>query len=343
MTRSRNLSRKLLILAFYLLTAGVVLFVFVVNPGINDLFRAKFLDMVYWRAWKPFVYRMLLPTTVRVIAGITPESVKEACGTALGDMRMVEILGWETEGLYEYIVALALMLGCYVGFAYALRSLIRHFYDYPAFVSDLAPLGGLLVLVTFFRYSSFIYDPPTLFLFTLAVLLIATRRRLLFYFIFVLATLNKETSVLLIGVFFIREFREMRTSRLAGHLLLQAYIWGSFKARITTLFFNNPGSFVEYHLTGHNLRLLSMPYSLLYFVGVILIFALLIRPGWSKKPAFLRHGLIITIVPLMLLALFLGLIDELRGYYEAYPFLFLLSLPTIVDVFDIPRDTPQKE
>jgi len=54
---------------YYLLTAliaGCVLIIFVIFPGINDDKPSMFGDMIYGKASKPYVYRVLLPATVRV-------------------------------------------------------------------------------------------------------------------------------------------------------------------------------------------------------------------------------------------------------------------------------------
>jgi len=123
----------------------------------------------------------------------------------------------------------------------------------------------------------------------LAIVLIAKRKPISFYIVFVLATLNKETSILLVGLFFIRELGVVRNFSLAGHVLLQVSLWVALRALIMVMFKNNPGSFFDIHLV-HNLGLISKPTGLLYFVGVILIFAVLIRYGWVQKPIFLRHA-----------------------------------------------------
>jgi hypothetical protein len=322
------------IVLLYLLTTALVLFVFILHPGINRYSRAKFSDMVYGQAHKPFVYRALLPSAVRVVAEVTPEGLKEEIGLVVQNKgrHLIPALGWETEYLYEYFVALILMFCCLAGFAFTLRRLAALFYDFPSFVADLAPIGGLLVLPVFFRYCNYIYDPCTLLLFTAGIASIARRRAILFYVVFVLATLNKETSILLAGLFLMRDLKVVRNSSLAGHVLLQVSLWLAVRALIMVVFRGNPGSFLEVHLV-HNLGLIFDPKKLLYFGGVISVFTVLIGSGWAGKPVFLRRGLLVTMIPLVFLALFLGYVDELRGYYETFPFLLLLSLPTMVEIF----------
>jgi hypothetical protein len=101
----------------------------------------------------------------------------------------------------------------------------------------------------------------------------------------------------------------------------------------------NPGGLVEYHLVDHNLRLPWIhPVSTVYFAGVLICAVWLVRSGWRAKPLLLRRGLLITFIPLFAGSLLFGFVDELRGYYEAYPFVFLLSVPTVCAVFGI-RET----
>jgi hypothetical protein len=332
--------RKLSIILLYLLSTAIVLFVFVVRPGIDGYYRATFPDMVYGSAHRPFVYRTLFPSTVRAIAEITPESLKEKISSAIenGWKHNLEKLEWDTDYIYEYLVALALMFFCFFGFSFVLRHLIKFFYDFPFFVADLAPLGGLIILPLFFRYYSYIYDPCTLLLAALAVGFIVARKRTAFYLIFVLATLNKETSILLTALFFLQEYKTTNKSKLFSHVLIQVSLWIVIRAALVFVFRNNEGSLFEFHLL-RNLGLIVRPLKLIYFIWVSVVFFILIRYQWKQKPSFLRTGLLITLTPLVILALFFGLVDEFRDYYEAFPFLFLLTLPTIVDIFGISPNT----
>jgi hypothetical protein len=114
--------------------------------------------------------------------------------------------------------------------------------------------------------------------------------------------------------------------------LIRAYLWIAFK--------DNPGPSVEFHLD-HNILLILDPLSktTIGLLSVVLFCGMLVGYQWKYKPEFLRKGLLVTIVPLAGLALFFGYLDELRDFYEALPFIFLLSAPTIVKIFGI--ESPQ--
>jgi hypothetical protein len=51
---------------------------------------------------------------------------------------------------------------------------------------------------------------------------------------------------------------------------------------------------------------------------------------WREKNRFLKAGLGLTLVPLVGASFVFGFADELRGYYECFPFLYLLMLPSLL-------------
>ncbi|MCK4235615.1 MAG: hypothetical protein KAX38_00755, partial [Candidatus Krumholzibacteria bacterium] len=98
---------------------------------------------------------------------------------------------------------------------------------------------------------------------------------------------------------------------------------------------NNPGSFLEYHLFDHNIGLLkSYPVSTLFVWTAI---SILVIYKWKEKPLFLKRALII-IIPIFIMCLFFGIIDELRVYYEVYPIVVLLIAYSICKILNIDID-----
>jgi hypothetical protein len=91
---------------------------------------------------------------------------------------------------------------------------------------------------------------------------------------------------------------------------------------------NNPGSIVEFHLF-HNLLL--EPYSVAQFLAFLCI-GLLIGYDWKNKPTFIKDALAIA-VPMVLLTLLFGYLDEYRDFYELYPIIILLIAHTIIKQF----------
>jgi len=310
----------------------VVLAWFLWRPGIEGYGYATVPDLVYGRAWKPYVYRVLLPGTVRLLAAALPDQTRARVSAWLAEQPALGIRalmsGWDQAHLLEYLIAVVLMYLCLCGFLWSLRELLTALYRVAERVRDVFTLVVLAGLPLFFRYHNYPYDFPTLFLFTLGLSLLLRQSWRWFFPVYVLACLNKETTILLTLVFALHFRREQRMSReqFSNLLTAQVVIFVVVKLGLAAVFRDNPGSFVALQGTRHNLDLLgalSLP-AVFGWCGV----ALLLFYRWSEKPLFLRRALWI-VVPLVGLTFFLGYLDELRDYYEAYPVVALLLLHSV--------------
>lgn len=334
-----GLLHRIMYLMILLLLSGLVLVSFLrptrQHMGINQYDRVQFLDVVEGKAHRPFVYRTLLPTTVRIVSRAVPESYHRACADLVEQRDLARkafsLFRWESRAALQYLLASVLMLLSFMGFAHFAAKLTERLCDVPATTGArlLLVMGALAGLPAFFRYVSYVYDPAQLFLFTLALYLLAAHRIWPFCLAFVACCLNKETAVLLIPLFAL-EFHDRSPSRrrywfsVAG--LIVVYV--GIKSALTWYFRGNPGSFVEFHLA-HNLQWLTSGWNftdLLVFLGL----SALVVYRWRDKSAFLRRSLLCVLPPLVSLALFLGFIDEWRGYYEAYPIIYAMLVDSLL-------------
>ncbi len=248
-----------LFLAICLLLSGIVFGIFIRQPQVNRFQAAMFLKMVQGTAPKPYVQRVLLPVTVRLIAAATPAGTRAATNEWLQGrrslQRILDIRRWDPEYAFEHAVGMALMYLSLVGFAYALRHFFTGVFRAPGVFADSACLVALLGVPPFFRYYSHVYDLPNLLLFALALALMVRRRWGLFLLVLAAATLNKETAVLLTMLFVIHFWNEQRMDRrsFTRLVLLQACIFVSFQLAISWAFRNNPGPFLYVHLFDHNI------------------------------------------------------------------------------------------
>jgi len=326
-------------LTYYIITAVVsfcVLVIFVINPGINQDQHSKFEEMIYGNAWKPFVYRTLLPTTVRVISAPVPQVIKTSFSEMIDGSesfsKLFEKLKWEKELVVEYSIAMFLMFLSLFGFALSLRYLFTLFYNTSSISANLVSILALLGLPTMFQYTSFLYDFPALFLYTLGLIFLYKRDWKKFLILYPIACLNKETTILLTLIFFIYYRPQLRTDYFYKLLFIQLTIFVIIKLLLLVIFSSNPGTFVEFHLVDHNLGLFAGYDLTLAFTLFGLI--MLIYYKWNEKPPYV----IITLwalVPLLFLTLFLGYLDELRDYYEVYPSIIILISHSIAQVLGI--------
>lgn len=325
---------------FYLcaviILSTLVFGIFLYRPGISGYDRALFGDMVYGRAYKPYVYRVLLPGAVWGITSAIPDQTKARLGESLGQTavmdNLVKILDWDRAYLIEYLIGVVLMYLSLWGFIWALRYLLDAVYHVSDKIRDVFTLLVLAGLPQLFRYHNYPYDFPTLFLFTLGLGLMVRRRWRWFIPLYVLACLNKETTILLTLVFAIhfRHREDIGRARFSDLLTAQLVIFVVIKAALALVFRDNPGRFVALDVPRHNLELFgAYPLATVFgWCGLVL----LLFYRWGEKPALLRHALWI-VVPLVVLTFFLGYLDELRDYYEAYPIVALLLLHSVSKVW----------
>ena len=306
-------------------------------------------DMIYGNSDRPFVYRSLLPTAVRLITGSIPQSVRESInryGEYLLNKpyppRINELIeesnlnSWEERFLTEYLIASILMIASLFGFYFSLKYLFVGIFAAPEWFMDGVSLVAVACLPAFFKHTNYIYDFPTLFLFTLGLGFMVRLRWRLFIIVFLIASFNKETTILLSLIFVVYLFRRWDLiQRTFFNRLLLIQVIGSLiiRAAIVWTFRDNPGTSIEFHLFDFNLGFLLRPFSITA-IGTGLSLAILVFFKWNEKPVFLKRGLII-LVPLMMSTLLFGLLDELRASYEVYPILVSLVAHSVGKILDV--------
>lgn len=315
------------------------------HVGINQYDRAMFLDMIDGNAYKPFVSRTLLPTTVRLVSAVVPEKFRQACAEQVQQhdlaQRAFDEFRWDIRAAFQYLLASVLMLLSFMGFAHCVAKLTARVCDVPdtGLTQLLLAVGALVGLPPFFRYTSFVYDPPQLFLFTLALYFLATNRIRSFFVAFVACCLNKETAVLLIPVCGLTlTSRPFPHRRVWGTIAGLSIVYVSIKCALAWVFRDNLGSHVEFHF-GRNIQWLAGGWTFTDLT-VFLSVAALVFFHWSEKPAFLRFSFPCVLIPLVVLTLFLGLIDEWRDYYEAYPIACALLMHSLLSFNRVFRRDP---
>lgn len=314
------------VLAVTLLAAGVT--VSFIRPasthnGLNQYERSRFLAMVDGTAHRPFVTRVLLPVTVRAVDAATPAAVRDAAARWARERelprRAFAELHWESAAAWRYLVALLLMVACFTGFGLVMARWLAAACGLRDDPRTRTALGALALagVVPLFSYNAFPYDPPQLLLFALALHALLAGRRGVFMAAFALACVNKETAVLLVPLAAWAWGREVGARAAWGRAAGLALGWLVVRGAIAWARRDTPGSLIEAHLF-HNLRWLTGARSVPDLLSAVAL-AALVGLGWRAAPALVRRAFVWTLVPLASLALFLGFVDEWRGYFEAYP------------------------
>lgn len=312
--------------------AAFIFGVFVVLSGVNTGDFATTSDMVYGRANKPFVYRALLPMTARTIAAITPTAIRSDINESFAATDFVQTLPdvyiVEDQYLYEIFLVNVLMYIALIGFIYSMRFLTASVFQISDKRNNLASLVALLLIVQGFVFG-YIYDFSALLLMTLSYGLLVRKNLLAYVLLFPLVTLNKETSILLILVYWLH-FHTMEDKRtFYTYLAAQIGTFVIIKIALYWAFRDNLGDSFEFHLPEHFIEyqriFREFPLLIIYYFVIMIGPSLLMAYRWEEKPLFLQNALL-TFGPLFFLYLLFGFPFELRVFYEIYPIVFLIIL-----------------
>ncbi len=260
-----------------------------------------------YTAETPYQNRVLVPTIVRAIdsSGIGAKF-----------------------GLSQFEIARWIEACCVLALFYALRSLLAQFLANrwaPSFWAGVG-LYTLPFLYVFPRASPYWYpwDIPAILFTSLGVLWIRQQRWAWYYWIFPLATLNRETTSFLILIFALTQFGQMKWSAYAQHIVVQVVIWLCIKWLLGLTFARNPGV-GEYYADSlkENWAAVHQP-STWWTMSMVFGFLWLPLVVFSHylRERFVRRALLV--VPLFFAVSFaLARFDELRIYGEMVPLVVL--------------------
>ena len=223
------------------------------------------------------------------------------------------------------------------GFSISVRYLFSLFYKSSYWLGASVSVLALLGLPPMFQYTSFIYDFPLLLLYTLGLIFLYKQEWKIFLIIFVIGCINKDTTILLTLIFFLYYKGKLSKDIFNKLLAAQLVIFVLIKIVLFILFKNNPGTFVEFQLVDHNLRLVT-EYNLTLAASLLGLIVLVFYK-WDEKPDFLKISLS-ALIPLIFLTFFLGYLDKLRDYYEIYSAVIILISHRIAKVLDLEIKIP---
>jgi hypothetical protein len=289
--------------------------------------RALLIDSVEGSAYRPYVYRQLVPLMVRALDAITPAPVRRAVeSTFAAHPLLMRKLHWVPSHAYWFVLVFLLHWLSLILFGACMRELVDQTWTPRAPVSIAAGVAAIVFTGLHFGYQNFIYDFPQLALFALGLALLGRDRLRAFYVLYPIGMLNKETFVLMTVIFVFTRWKRLPFGLLMRHVLAQLAIAITIVAALHYIYQNEPGGALEFHLS-RNLDYHPSARQLFHDVvyGGFWVLALLS----ARRRPFLG-GLALVIGGLLGGAtLFFGYIGEYRDFYEVYPILFLLAFGTV--------------
>jgi hypothetical protein len=292
--------------------------------------------MVDGTAERPFVYRTLLPTTVRIFSFICPKGIQSSIATDVDQSGALKLVfsnfGWEASAAYQHFVAAILMFICFVGFGHFATKLTLKACGLRDSLATRSLLATTLILgiFLFFNYDTNIYDPPQLFLFALSLYFLSVSKLWQFIISFALCCINKETAFLLIPIFAVTFYRHSTSRKYWGVLSALSGYYMLVRLSILYVFRFNQGQVSQDHLFRNIFLLLSISLSSPISIWIVPIALCIYR--WSEKPDFYKVAFICLVPPLVVVGTLFGNLDEWRIFYEAYPIVFGMALHSLLQL-----------
>lgn len=328
-----QVARLILVVSILFFCVSIFVF-FIYNSWINTNSGATFAEMISGEAHRPYVTRVLVPWLTRGISAVLPESFHIAAeNLAIKNMLLGSLfVAYRTPADFalEAILSMLLQLASIVGFAFAFRGLYRKVFITPELVPEMFTLVALLGMTPMLFYG-YIYDFPGLFLSTLGLLFIASRKKISYLMVFTLAALNKETAVVLVAPAILLFWDWLRPSlgKVCYGLLVQLVIFLVVRIPIGWVYQNNPGGMVENHWSEHVIILRDFPMVTILSILIALALIWLVFNRWRDKPIMVMFGVIpgFVLLPLFLLG---GYPLEIRVFYDVYAASFMSMLYTLL-------------
>ena len=250
---------------------------------------------------RPYVYRVLVPFLARLLSTLS---------------------GIDAISCLMFVVVCS-AIGLYFSFKYFYTT----FYD-PRHAPIISFIGCELYFLLI-AIVAHVYDIATGAFFCLSLAFMARRKLKAYYLLFPLATLNRETTFLLILFFVIYFLGRIPFVRYGVAVAYQGIVYLLIKIATELAFIGHRGQsfiwwpdfvFREY---GKDLVRTS------YYVIIFSLFVGLVLYDWKKKPPFLRSAFLVLGPSVLVLHFLIGYPYEVRVFAEAFPAGYLLAAAII--------------
>jgi len=317
--RNRAAFRKILWSGLFFLFAGTVAYDYTLIRFTTNqqYFRARLLDLLNNTAAVPFQYRILVGGLVNLLSRL-----KLSFFPFDAPIHLFQLM--------EFLATLFLLIAYrhYLGLFFKDRRL-NTLLSFTLVL--ILPFNFLLTRTRAYYYP---WDTPSLFFITLGLILLYKQRMLIYYPVFILATLNRETSGFLALIYVLVSLGKRKYATIFIHGALQLGLWVMIKYLLYRIYLHNPGvGLFQHHFSG-NLEYLSHPgnYAILASsMGFLWIPTLLLYK--KVRDDFARRALFAAL-PFFLLVMYAAKIGELRHYGELIPIILTGFLLIVRELFE---------
>ncbi len=313
---------------------------FLSNSHLGDVYHRTAYDAMYeGTAWKPFVYRVLIPKLTSIVVDVSPDSWQQGINRSVREwmrhpesMETRRLLPWlgptfHKKNIYPRIVSTLIIYAMLWGYIVMLHRLAAALMPDDEAMRWFAPIFGLLAISAFSRPWQYIYDIPVLFLSAACYFAMLRQQYKAYVLLFTLACLNRETSIFIFIFFTIWAYKRYTTPVFVSLWVIQCLIFIAVKAILAMAYFKNPGWFLEENLFFVLNRDILGKANFHKMINMAILF-FLVTYRWTQKPAFLKN--VLWLLPFVYMGYVLhGNPGEYRVFFDVLPLLVLLATHTL--------------
>ena len=278
----------------------------------------------------PYVYRQLVPWLVHSLITLTPESAIAPITSGLHDVLWRNsFFSAMVHAKHLYLFALTALVDYLflLGYAWVIWLLAKQLFPQSLPTQCLSVVAALMLLPVYCGRFATIYDFPELFFTALLTLVLLRKHMIQYCALLALATLNKESSVYVIAVYFLFAHTVMPREKWLFYGILQIILFATVKLALYLIYPVAINTLTTDGLTEH-MKAAWDGYSVYTLLGWAGTLALLTYKIEDKPPILLRW---LLLVPVMFAGwLCLGLHNDYLMFYSVFPAASLLAAHTLV-------------
>jgi len=308
----------------------------VVASNFGDTWRgAKLAAMVDGTAERPYVYRRLVPMMISGVITVIGEEKANRIHSALlerltpsvkDDIAQIRPQALNalkrSSSLALNLVAVLIMFASVAGYGLALANLAKKLYPQDNYSIFSLPLVGFILILPLIGNVAYIYDPAVLFLSAACYAALAAGKWRWYYLWFLLACINKESSIFIFLFFAFWYFSRMDRRLFVWHIAVQSLILTLVRVVTFLAYADNPGVVLR-----TDYMALHLPYISDHFtftaIAALIAAGFLLFYRWREKPAFARAGMLVLFLVAVSYFIF-GKPAEYRVFYDALPLVAVL-------------------
>ena len=187
----------------------------------------------------------------------------------------------------------------------------------------IAALGVEVFMAVFFLECS-VHDLSTAMFFAFGLGFLARGHYKSFFVLYLIATINRETTFLFTVFFVVFYLRRMPALQYLFRIGYQCLAFAFTRWMITSIYAGNAGAQFYFWPARVADDYVNQPINTVLLLSTCVLLGYFVYRNWNQKPAFLRLAFLVLFPLLLIMHLTVGMAFEIRVFAEVFPVVWVL-------------------